>query len=118
MRLHPRLLIVLAAAGAILAVAGCSGAESRSPALTPEASRGQRLFQGTCAACHRADSTDPLNGPGLKGIFQKPYFPSGAPANDERAREVIKMGRRTMPPYGQILDNRQIDDLIAYLKTL
>jgi mono/diheme cytochrome c family protein len=28
------------------------------------------------------------------------------------------MGRRAMPPYGQILDDRQINDLLAYLKTL
>jgi mono/diheme cytochrome c family protein len=54
----------------------------------------------------------------LQGLFRKPYLPSGAPANDERVREVIKQGRRTMPGYGQIFDDRQINDVIAYLKTL
>ena len=80
--------------------------------------RGQRLYQSTCAQCHRADSSAPLNGPGLKGLYRKPYMPSGASANDERVADVIRMGRRMMPGYAHTLDDRQMEDLIAYLKTL
>ncbi|MCU1284230.1 MAG: hypothetical protein JWO13_580 [Acidobacteriales bacterium] len=68
--------------------------------------------------CHRSDSTAPMNGPGLKEVFKKPYLPSGAPANDERVHAVIVQGRRTMPPFGQIYDDVQIHDLIAYMRTL
>jgi mono/diheme cytochrome c family protein len=54
----------------------------------------------------------------MKGMLKKPYLPSGAPANDERVRDVIRMGRRAMPPFGQVFDDQQITDIIAYLKTL
>jgi mono/diheme cytochrome c family protein len=98
---------------------GCSETSgSKPPVLSAQESRGQRLYQGTCATCHHADSSEPLNGPGLKGLYKKRYLPSGAPANDERVSEVVKMGRRTMPPYGQMFDDQQIADIIAYLKTL
>lgn len=43
---------------------------------------------------------------------------SGLPVNDERVRETITMGRGKMPPFGNLLDERQLADLIAYLKTL
>jgi mono/diheme cytochrome c family protein len=112
-----RLLVFIGLAAFAIASCSRSGSDAARP-LTAEESRGQRLYQGSCATCHRPNSTDPLNGPGLQGLFRKPYLPSGAPANDERVREVIKQGRRTMPGYGQIFDDRQINDVIAYLKTL
>ena len=99
-------------------LAGCSSLSSQREPQTAEEIRGQRLFKSICATCHRADSTDPLNGPGMKGLYKKKFLPSGAPANDERVRDVIKMGRRTMPALGAAFDDRQINDIIAYLKTL
>jgi mono/diheme cytochrome c family protein len=98
---------------------GCSrSADLPKRPLSPQEARGQRLYQSTCATCHRPDSTAPLNGPGMKDLFRKPYLPSGAPANEERVSEVIRMGRKTMPSYGQVLDDLQVRDIIAYLKTL
>ena len=86
--------------------------------MSASAQRGQRLYQANCVVCHRADSAEPLNGPGMKGIFHKPYLPSGAPANEERVREAVRMGRRAMPPFGPAFDDRQLKDLIAYFRTL
>jgi len=40
------------------------------------------------------------------------------PANDERVTEIIKFGRAKMPGFGQVLDDRQTADLLAYLHTL
>jgi mono/diheme cytochrome c family protein len=54
----------------------------------------------------------------MTGLYRKPYMPSGAPANDERVAEVIRQGKRMMPGYAQTLDDAQIADLIAYLKSL
>lgn len=80
---------------------------------------GQRIFAGACAVCHRADSTDPLNGPGLKGLYKKPYLPvSGLKVSDQQIIETIKHGRKNMPPMGGLMDDRQLADLLAYLKTL
>ena len=80
--------------------------------------RGQRLYQASCAVCHRADSDANLNGPGLKGMYDKKFLTSGAPANDERVEEVIRRGRRTMPGYAGMYSDPQIADLIAYLHSL
>jgi mono/diheme cytochrome c family protein len=118
--LHTNLYIALSGLGLLLGLAGgCSdSADSQPRPLSAQEARGQRLYQSTCATCHRPDSTAPLNGPGMKDLFKKAYLPSGAPANDERVGEVIRMGRKNMPPYGQVFDDSQIRAIIAYLKTL
>jgi mono/diheme cytochrome c family protein len=110
------LVIAMTALGAL---AGCSS-QSSGPgrALTAHEQRGQRLFQSTCARCHRADSTAPLNGPGMQGVFKRAYLPSGRPANDETVVQTVKTGRNNMPGLGLTLDDEQIADIIAYLKTL
>jgi mono/diheme cytochrome c family protein len=103
---------------ALLAVS-CKPESNPTPkALTVSQEHGQRLYKSSCAACHRADSGAPLAGPGMQGILSKQYLPSGAPANDERVHEVIVRGRRSMPGFGQIYDESQIHDIIAYLRTL
>jgi mono/diheme cytochrome c family protein len=104
---------------AIFAAAGCSSRTSPpSPPLTPQQQRGQRVFTAMCAACHNPRPTAPVQGPSLQGLFKKKYLTSGAPANDDRVRETIQLGRKDMPPFGNLLNDSQIDDLIAYLHSL
>jgi mono/diheme cytochrome c family protein len=115
-----RLWIAPLMLSAALLVLSC---KPESPPPAPKAlnlseEHGQRLYKSSCATCHRADSGAPLAGPGMQGLFKKPYLPSGAPANDERVQEVIIRGRRSMPGFGQIYDESQIRDIIAYLRTL
>lgn len=86
--------------------------------LSPAELHGKKLFVARCAACHEAHSTKPFHGPGLAGVMQRKYLPSGAPANDERVRQVLEHGRNTMPAFGNTLDDQQLSDLIAYLHTL
>jgi mono/diheme cytochrome c family protein len=112
------LRVILIIALCALGISGCSRPESAARPLSAQEVRGERLYRTACAGCHRANSTDPLNGPGLRGIYKKPYLPSGAPANDERVRDVIRHGRRMMPGFGQVYDDQQLTDLIAYLRTL
>ena len=45
-------------------------------------------------------------------------MPSGQPANDDRIGEVVLRGRAKMPAFGDTLSERQLDALLAYLKTL
>ncbi len=68
--------------------------------------------------CHYPTSTEPLHGPGLQGLFMKPYMPSGAPANDDRVTSTILHGRNNMPALANQMDNQQLADLLAYLHTL
>jgi mono/diheme cytochrome c family protein len=112
-------VILLAALSAALLFVGCSSETSgNTRQLTPQEQHGQRLFAGSCAVCHKADSSEPLNGPGLKALFKKEYLPSGLKVSEQQVRETIQHGRKNMPPMGGLMDDQQMNDLIAYLKTL
>jgi len=54
----------------------------------------------------------------LQGVFKKQSLPSGIPANDDRVRENILLGRAKMPGFRNLFSDDQVDDLIAYLHTL
>jgi mono/diheme cytochrome c family protein len=98
---------------------GChSSADASRPPLNGQEQRGKLVYDVRCASCHDAYSDKPRQGPGLAGVFRKKYLPSGLPANDDRAREAILTGRRTMPGFQNALDEQQVNDLMAYLHTL
>jgi mono/diheme cytochrome c family protein len=117
---QPVRLPMLATATVLFFLAGCRHAPQSKPLseLTPTELQGHEIFQTHCAVCHYANSEKALHGPGLQGMFTKPYLPSGAPANDDRVRSTIVNGRNVMPSFGNVLDDRQIQDLLAYLHTL
>jgi mono/diheme cytochrome c family protein len=111
---------------AVVAAVAFVACESEPPArksdaelhLTEQQARGRRLFDQSCAQCHRAYSGEKQNGPSLQGVFKKQYLPSGTPANDDRVRENILLGRAKMPGFRNLFSDDQVDDLIAYLHTL
>lgn len=98
---------------------GCHSTPPATPLdqLTAQQAHGHEVFGTHCAQCHYDRSSDPLHGPGLRGVLKKQYLPSGAPANDERVTNTILHGRNLMPaqPY---LDPQDTNDLLAYLHTL
>lgn len=104
----------------LLFLAGCTSEKKAAPPpkLTPQEERGRQLFSASCQACHESQSSTAVQGPSLKGLYQKSSLPSGAPANDDRVRDAIVMGRRDMPGYQNIFTDEQISDVIAYLHTL
>jgi mono/diheme cytochrome c family protein len=117
---RPILLSMVASATLVFLLAGCHHAPKAKTLseLTPAEAQGHQIFQQNCSVCHHADSTQLLKGPGLQGLFQKPYLPSGAPANDERVRFTILHGRNIMPPFANVLSDQQLNDLLAYLHTI
>jgi mono/diheme cytochrome c family protein len=103
------------------ALSSCTVERRKSDAelgLNAQQSTGRGIFDNRCARCHEAYSRKELQGPSLKALFKKPYMSNGLPANDDRVKELIRYGRSKMPAYGQILDQQQLDDLMAYLHTL
>jgi len=86
--------------------------------LTPQEAAGRVVFQSRCARCHNANSQASRRGPGLQGLYKQKYLPSGAPANDDRVTAAILHGRGMMPSFANNLNDRQLEDLIAYLHTL
>jgi len=104
----PALAVFLGASYFVLA-GGLAFAGSH-PDVTVQ--RGKVLFQQHCAGCHNKQpgDTNPFGPPNLHGIFQHRVL---TPA---QARNIIRHGKGSMPPFRSLTD-RQIDRLIAYLKT-
>jgi mono/diheme cytochrome c family protein len=105
---------------ALLAALGCHHLTPGKPLneLTQQEADGRRVFVRQCSLCHYAEAEEGLHGPGLEGLFRKPYLPSGAAANDGRVTAVILHGRNMMPALGNTLSEEQLQDLMAYLHTL
>jgi mono/diheme cytochrome c family protein len=112
--------ILLIPALALSSALGCHQLTPSKPVseLTPQEAAGHRVFVSHCSSCHYANEEKGLNGPGLEGLFRKPYLPSGLPANDARVTAVILRGRNMMPAMGSTLSDQELEDLMAYLHTL
>lgn len=76
---------------------------------------GQELYNENCATCH---SNGANGAPPLYGIMNRRELPSGTPATDARVKDTIKMGRANMPAFGRVLNDQQVDAIVAYLHTL
>lgn len=85
--------------------------------LNAQQMRGHAVFQAHCGQCHYDREEGPLHGPSLRGMYKKPYLPSGAPANDERVTSVVLHGHGLMPAQPN-MDPQDVEDLLAYLHTL
>jgi len=106
----------------LAAFIGCNAERRKSDAelgLNEQQARGRRIYDNTCDRCHEPYSSRGKKGPPMKGIFKQQYMPlSGLPANDERMTDIVKNGRAKMEGFGRVLDDQQIQDLLAYLHTL
>jgi mono/diheme cytochrome c family protein len=103
----------------LLAACGCKHSPSKPVrALTPQEAAGKQVFVNQCSGCHYADTDKGLYGPGLEGLFRKPYLTSGMAANDTRVRAVILYGWAMMPPMGNRMSDQEFEELMAYLHTL
>ena len=114
------------AASALLLLALATG-----PASAADAEHGKALYQ-SCAACH-SERPDAL-GPSLKGVvgrksaaledfrYSNPMKRANLVWDEGNLRDYIKdpqakvKGNRM--PYGGLTDAKDVDDIIAYLKTL
>lgn len=101
---------------------GCEVQRRKSDAelgLTSRQAAGRHVYDQYCDRCHAPYSSKKRQGPSLKGVFNREDLPvSGMPANDDRVRDVIRMGRNKMDGFGNVLTDEQINDLVAYLHTL
>ena len=83
------------------------------------ATKGKEVFDQKCGICHFADSDAKKIGPGLKGISKRGTFSvNNNKFTDESLKTWIENGDSLMPPFKDALDEQQIKDVIAYVKTL
>jgi mono/diheme cytochrome c family protein len=86
--------------------------------LRADLADGKTVYRQKCAACHFDTSREKKIGPGLAGLMKRPKFKNGMVANDNNLRRVIEFGGKDMPGFGDTLKQKQIRDLIAYVRTL
>jgi mono/diheme cytochrome c family protein len=73
---------------------------------------GKRIFNQSCAACHDTLGTMKKSGPALKNYYRHQPRPA-----DAIVRTIIQQGKGKMPAFST-LNKLQVDNLVAYLKTL
>lgn len=95
----------LAAALAVFAL-------STPAAHAADPARGAQIYNTHCASCH-----------GVNGVSVMPTAPNFARSErmlqpDFQLLAAIKSGRAAMPAYNGVLPDRDIYDVIAYMRTL
>ena len=90
----------------VFAIAAASAhASSRS-----QREHGAELFNANgCLHCHTMNKVGGNKGPDLSGV--------GRTATPAAMRKQIADGGKGMPPFGEILQPKELDDLIAYLRS-
>jgi mono/diheme cytochrome c family protein len=114
----------LACAGALFAqsIPSKPGSAKKSAAAAKDPAavkRGHDVFQEKCGICHFDTSEAKKIGPGLKGLNKRGTFSvNGNKVTDENLKTWIENGDSLMPPFKEALEEAQIKDVIAYVKTL
>jgi len=94
-------------------------APKKTAAAKGSATKGKDVFDQKCGICHFADSDAKKIGPGLKGISKRGTFTvNNNKVTDDNLKTWIENGDSLMPPFKDVLDEGQIRDVIAYVKTL
>ncbi len=105
----------------LLLLAACQPERRKTDAelgLNPQQAHGRRIFDAQCARCHDPYTASAAKGPSLKKLYSRQYLPSGLPTTDEHVTNSILLGRKMMPAFNQTINDQQLQDLLAYLKTL
>jgi len=117
----------IAALGISLVVAGAGLAQTKEgkkaapagKADTAAIARGKEVFQSKCATCHNDTSDAKKIGPGLKGLGKRGTFTvNNNKVTDETLKTWIENGDSLMPPFKDVIEDNQIKDVIAYVKSL
>ena len=108
---------MVTAAGLAMACTFVSAAQTgaSSPVLSKTELAGKKIFMQRCSLCH----LPPLGRPGDAKAFGPPL--NGvvkSPETEARAREIVRKGTPRMPGFQYGLQAGEIDNLIAYLKTM
>jgi mono/diheme cytochrome c family protein len=86
---------------------------AESSSKSGDAHAGEAVFTKNCMQCHVVHEGQTSFGPNLYHELKKP-----AKKTPAEVHTIIENGKGKMPPWAGKLDAAQINDVIAYLKTL
>jgi cytochrome c len=112
--------LAMAMAGMVLAQDSSTKPAAKQTGAKGSATKGKDIFSEKCSMCHNADSDQKKIGPGLKGLSKRGTFSvkPDVKVTDANLKNWIENGDSLMPPFKDVLDEQQIKDVIAYVKTL
>lgn len=122
-------LSVLVLSGLLVAGSLADAQTEKAPALSQEAEAGRSLYNDWCAGCHGADGLgdgpaadylDPRPRNFVDGAFKIRNTVSGELPTDEDIFKMIDVGMpgSSMPGWKKQFSEKQIHQLVAYIKTL
>lgn len=89
----------------------CQNSPNKPRNGSPES--GLTIFRKSCSVCHSIHQGQTKVGPPLYGELR-----AGSGHSEQTVRHIVIDGKGNMPAFKEKLDSGQMDDLIAYLKTL
>jgi mono/diheme cytochrome c family protein len=80
--------------------------------------RGEEIYYMKCWICHNDYTIKAEKGaaPTLRGMYKKESLWNGDPVNDQTVIKQIKDGSSRMPGFGYTLNDKDMADLMAYLR--
>ena len=115
-----RTCIVLAQVGVLSGTLYAQQAQS-SPPLTGAEKSGRKIFQTRCAMCHVGqEPAVELSSPNTerRPATMGPLLSRTNTSNEAALRQKIKDGSQRMPGYKYTLTDEQVDQVIAFMKTI
>ena len=114
-----RIISALLISGAVLLTSCSDSSDTTVKLAQPNPVQGEAIFADYCAACH----AEGMHHPGTMNLTEK-YGADKAPLvnrddlSAEYVKVIVRKGLRLMPPFrpGE-LNDRQLEDLAAYLST-
>ena len=98
-----------------------SAQQTQSPTtLTPAEKSGRSIFQTRCAMCHvgQEPASELATASERRPATLGPLLSKANASDETRLRQKIKEGSRLMPGYKHALTDEQIDQVIAFMKTI
>jgi mono/diheme cytochrome c family protein len=110
---------VLAQVSILTAAIGAQQAPSPAP-RTPAETTGRSIFQTRCAMCHvgQEPATEMAKESARRPATLGPLLSKANASDETKLRQKIKDGSRLMPGYKHTLTDEQIDQVIAFMKTI
>ena len=93
-----------------LTACGPSEEAQQIASLTGDAAAGQPLYQSNCAVCHGQDARG--------GTYDVDLVDHATHHDDEHFAQVILSGDGDMPAFEGQLEDQEIADIIAYIRSL
>lgn len=121
--MQERMILALAFALAASVTVWQAGATAKrsakgSAASSVDLADGKQVYERKCEPCHFSASGEKKIGPGLAGLMKRAKFKNGMTADQDHLRRLIERGGKDMSGFRDSLKEKQIRDLIAYVKTL